>query len=187
MFTIYFVCTGNRCRSPFAAAIMARLTAARGVTVRSAGVLEIPGEASPSATVAAAERFDVDLGGHVSVPLSRVNLSDADLVLGFERRHVAAAVVEGGAAPDRTFNLIELASLLPEGGSPEGAATDPFERARGLIAAAHRRRVQTARFVPGEEVLDPIGLPLNAHVEMAEQVQDLCKLVAEKLFDAPIG
>jgi protein-tyrosine-phosphatase len=149
---------------------------------RLGGVLEIPGEGPPPETVSAAERFDVDLAGHLSVPLSKVKLADADLVLGFERRHVAEAVIGGGAAPDRTFNLIELASLLREGVAPVDATTDPFERARDLIAAAHLRRVQTAGFVAGEEVLDPIGLPLHAHVGMAEQVQEICKLIAEKLF-----
>jgi protein-tyrosine-phosphatase len=181
VFAIYFVCTGNRCRSPLAAALMARLTEPLGVTVGSAGVLEIPGEGSPPETVRAAERLGIDLAHHLSAPLSGVDLADVDLVLGFERSHVAAAV-DGGAAPERTFNLIELASLLRDGAAVTNNAADPLDRARQRIAIAHRIRVETARFVPGEEVLDPIGLPLRVHVDMAAQVQELCSVVAGELF-----
>jgi protein-tyrosine phosphatase len=161
---------------------MARLTAPLEVKVGSAGTLEMPGEASPPETVTAADRLGIDLAGHASVPLSTLDLSVADLVVGFERRHVAAAVVDGGASADRAFNLVELASLLRDTAEDAPSAGDPLELARARIADAHRRRVQTARFVPGEEVLDPIGLPLQAHVEMAEEVQELCKFVAERLF-----
>jgi protein-tyrosine-phosphatase len=182
VFAIYFVCTGNRCRSPLAAAIMARLTAPLQVSVGSAGTLEMPGEAPPAETVTAADRLGIDLAGHVSRPLSRVDLTEADLVIGFERRHVAAAVVEGGAPADRAFNLVELASLLRAAVEDARGVDDPIERARRRIAVAHHLRVQTARFVPGEEVLDPIGLPLQAHVEMAKEVDDLCAVVAAELF-----
>lgn len=182
MFAIYFVCTGNRCRSPLAAAVTAHLTEPLGVTVGSAGVLDLPGRASPAETVTAAKGLGVDLAGHRSIPLSGVGLTTADLVIGFERRHVAAAVVDGGAAPDRTFTLIELAALLRDVAAwPEGDA-DPLDRARRRIVAAHRRRVETARFVPGEEVPDPIGRPLQAHVEVAARVQELCVAVAGELF-----
>jgi protein-tyrosine phosphatase len=182
VFAIFFVCTGNRCRSPLAAGVMARLTEPPGIAVGSAGVLEIPGEGSPPETVRAAKRLGIDLADHLSVPISGVNLADVDLVLGFERSHVAAAVVDGGAAPERTFNLIELASLLRDGVGGAHEATDPLDRARHRIATAHRMRLETARFMPGEEVLDPIGLPLQVHVDMAAQVQELCALVAEELF-----
>lgn len=182
VFAIYFVCTGNRCRSPLAAAVMARLTQPLGATVGSAGVLEMRGARPPAETVRAAERIGIDLADHVSVPLSRIDLAGADLVIGFERRHVASAVVDGGAAPDRTFNLIELASLLRGGEAHVPATADPLDRARRRIASAHRARVETGRFVPGEEVLDPIGLPLRVHVETAEQVRKLCEFVAEELF-----
>lgn len=183
MFAIYFVCTGNRCRSPLAAGIMARLTEPLGVTVGSAGVLELSGLASPPETVTAAKGLGVDLAGHRSIALSGVGLTTADLVIGFERRHVAAAVVDGGAAPDRTFNLIELNALLDEvaAARPEGD-TDPLDRARRRIGTAHRMRVETTRFVPGEEVPDPIGRPLQAHVEVAARVQELCVAVAGELF-----
>jgi protein-tyrosine-phosphatase len=161
---------------------MARLTEPLGVAVGSAGVLELPGEGPPAETVRAAERLGLDLADHLSVPLSGVNLADADLVLGFERSHVAAAVVDGGSAPDRTFNLIELASLLRDGVAGAHKDMHPLDRARQRIATAHRTRFDTARFVPGEEVLDPIGLPLQVHIDMAAQVQELCALVAGELF-----
>jgi protein-tyrosine-phosphatase len=161
---------------------MARLTEPLGISVRSAGVLEIPGEGSPPETVRAAGRLGIDLADHVSVPLSGIDLADVDLVLGFERSHVAAAVVDGGAAPDRTFNLIELASLLRDGVAGALTAMNPFDQARQRIATAHRIRLETARFVPGEEVLDPIGRPPQVHVDMATQVEELCALVAEELF-----
>ncbi|MGH2786946.1 MAG: hypothetical protein ACRDJV_03420 [Actinomycetota bacterium] len=184
MFAIYFVCTGNRCRSPAAAAVMGRVTEGIGVTVGSAGLLELAGERPPSETVAAARGLGFDLRGHRSVPLSGVDLSGADLVLGFERRHVAGAVVDGGAAHDRTFNLIELSSLLRDTASPSPPASDPIDLARLRVGAAHRARVETARFVPGEEVSDPMGRALPAHIDMVERVRKLCTVVAAELFGA---
>jgi protein-tyrosine-phosphatase len=182
MFAIYFVCTGNRCRSPVAAAAMRRAVEGLDVAVGSAGVMDLGGLPPPAETAEAAARLGLDVRGHLSVPLSGVDVTDADLVLGFERRHVAAAVVEAGASPARTFGVVELATLLRDRLPADQGTSDPLQRARRRVAAAHRRRQETARFVPGEEISDPMGLALPAHIEVATEVEELCKVIAAELF-----
>ncbi len=76
---------------------------------------------------------------HRAVALGRGEFGGADLVLGFEQYHVAAAVVDGGAARSRTFTLPELVELAS---APADVTTlDVRERIALVTEAAHRRRV----------------------------------------------
>jgi protein-tyrosine-phosphatase len=184
VFTVYFVCTGNRCRSPVARALFESYTAGLPVEVRSAGLLDMPGAPSPRETIAAARGAGIDLERHGATSLSAVDLRSANLVVGFERHHVAGAVADGGARAEVAFNILELVDLLSQIPRPP-AEGDPIARATGLIAAAHRHRLETHRFVPGEEVFDPIGLPVEAHVEMVTNLSALCRRLASGLFGDP--
>ena len=64
--------------------------------------------------LAAAEAQGIDVAAHRSRLLD--SIAAADLVVGFERIHVAAAVVDGGAQRDRVFTLPELVPLLERAG-----------------------------------------------------------------------
>jgi protein-tyrosine-phosphatase len=81
--TVLVMCHGNICRSPFAAALLARGLATHDVTVQSAGFLGF-NRSPPPAAVAAAEPYGLDLAGHrsrlVTVDLART----ADLIVVME-------------------------------------------------------------------------------------------------------
>ena len=80
---VSFICTANRARSPFAAALLGGLVSNRPIVVDSFGVLE-QGEASalPGAVRAALE-FGIDLSGHHARALHPGDLVTSDLAIGF--------------------------------------------------------------------------------------------------------
>jgi protein-tyrosine-phosphatase len=84
---VLFICQGNICRSPFAAALFARLLPApmaAPITTFSAGFVG-PGRPSPPLALTSAESFDIDLTGHRSVVVTSENLRAADLVVVMSR------------------------------------------------------------------------------------------------------
>jgi protein-tyrosine phosphatase len=176
MLRVLFVCTGNRCRSPFAAAVLNRAYSELA-RAESAGTLDLGPARPPSEAVQVATALGVELSGKAR-PLSSLDLTEFDVVMGFERNHVAAAVVEGGAAYERSFLLPELARLLAEL-PPSSEKGDPVHGARALLRLAHERR--NGVFVPGEEITDPIGRPIEVYEEVYARIQELTLEVAERL------
>src|SRR5215470_6453866 len=121
---VLFVCTGNTCRSPMAAALLQHALETRGltaqVTVASAGTGAWDGApASEGAYLVALER-GVDLSSHRARLLTRELVSSADLILVMSRHHVVRVAELGGA--DRVHLLSEFAGK--SGGATE--VTDPF-------------------------------------------------------------
>lgn len=83
---LLFVCTGNTCRSPIAAA----LWRARGGRADSAGLAVREGEpASRYAALAAAERGG-DLSAHFARRVTAADVAAADRVYGLTEGHAAA-------------------------------------------------------------------------------------------------
>jgi len=122
------------------------------IAVRSYGTLDLgPVPALPDALRAAA-RLDIDLSAHRARALSTGDLESADLAIGFEPFHAAAAVVTGGIDKGRAFLIAELAEVLDDlRGSRTSPAAPPLE----LLAAADERRRGAFR-VP-QSVADPVG------------------------------
>jgi len=180
MFRISFVCTGNRCRSAVAAAAVASLTEGLPVSVDSCGTLDMEGECSPRESLVAARKYGLSLDAHRSRFLGSAGLDTSNLVIGFERHHCAAAVVEGGASAEKTFTLREITRLLDEIGPATDATGE--QRARDLVAAAHLFRSKGRSFVPGEEIADPIGRPLQVHLDITGEVIRLCERLCRSLF-----
>ena len=181
-FAVAFVCTGNRFRSPLAAALFSAATEALPVRVSSVGTLELgPVPALPEA-VELARTLQVDLASHRASCLGRVDLEPFDLVLGFERMHVREAVVDGAARIERTFTLPELVGLLealPASASPP----DPLERAAERIARAHASRPPQSWTAAIPEIGDPLARPAREQQKTAEQVDALVRRVVQLLFD----
>jgi protein-tyrosine-phosphatase len=150
------------------------------VVVTSFGTLELgPVPALPEA-VKVAESYGLDLADHRARNIGGAGLEACDLVLGFERVHMAAAVVDGGARLERTFTLPELLHLLDATSEPPPQA-ETMERARARIQRAHAARPQDHRAaVP--EIADPLGKTSAAQRRIAEELRTLVTDLSRRLF-----
>ena len=176
-FDIVFICTGNRFRSVIGEGLMKRLTEGMPVRTTSAGTLDLgPVEALPEA-LELAPSLDLDLTEHRARCVRNVDLTDADLVLGFEYQHLAAAVTEGGARRERTFTVPELAMLLEEGGTTTDGG-DPVAEARRAVQRADDARPGGHR----PEIPDPLGGSPEVFHGTALEVRALTERLAELLF-----
>jgi protein-tyrosine-phosphatase len=144
------------------------------VEVSSFGTLDLGPVAALPEAVALAGELGLDLSGHRARHLA--DLGDQDLVVGFERAHLAAAVVDAGADLGRTFTLSELVELLNRLSPPPGDA-------RGRIAAAHAARPPDFRGRPLLEIRDPLGLAPPAQRAIARAVREEVEELAAALFD----
>ncbi len=175
MFKVTFVCTGNRCRSPYAEACLRNL-APNWVDVSSAGTLDLPGAEPPYELSEVARDRGIDLSLHSSRPITQAELPEADLVLGMALDHVAEAVVTGGADSESAFSISEFVRFLDRDDA-DSTAHDP-DAARDLVESIHRRRIAERVFVPVNDVVDPIGGPRSAYEKMADRIDHLCRLIS---------
>lgn len=177
---VVFVCTGNRFRSALAAAVLAEAAPPHTVRTESYGTLDVGSAPALAEAVEEAKRLEIDLSGHRARPLAGADLSRADLVVGFERRHGVAAVVEANARRERTFTLPELADSLEQlKVAPRADALQRAERALALLDA--RGRPAHERWTPSE-IDDPLGLAADAQREIADRVHELTARLARGLF-----
>lgn len=176
---MFFICTGNQARSPIAAAYTARALASLPVEVGSAGTL--PRSPNPVLIEAGAiaTQLGLDVALHRSSHVASHDLASADLVIGFELHHVAAAVVEGNARASKTFLLKELVRLARGVAPPPNL--DPVARARAVVDLADGLRRETGQ-VLGEEIRDPAGRKLKTFREIVFEVVRTCDEMTALLF-----
>ncbi|HUP33408.1 MAG TPA: hypothetical protein VM184_10280 [Gaiellaceae bacterium] len=185
MFRITVLCTANQFRSPLAAALLRARTAELPVEVRSAAVSGREGAPALDAALALGPGLGVDLAEHAARRLVLGELGDADLVLGFERTHVAAAVIDGGAARDRSFTMPEFAELAEA--VPTPGLDEPVARARAVVRYAADRRALGPAHAGAPELADPAGGPAAAFEDAARRLSDLAERVVRALFDRVRG
>jgi protein-tyrosine phosphatase len=178
-FEVVFVCTGNRFRSPIAEGVLRAATQGFPVQVRSVGTLPSEGEPAFEEAMQHARNLGLDIAAHRSCRIDAVDLSRADLVVGFEFNHMAKAVVDAGADRRRTFLLPELVEYLER--APRSREGDVVARAARAVEAAAELRVQRGPGPPAE-IPDPAGRPLKEGTQTVEQIATLTTRVARLLF-----
>jgi len=134
--TMLFVCTGNTCRSPMAAAIARELLARRQgaaggltTTVRSAGTWASPGASATPEAALAVEKLGMKMPAHSSSPLTREMINESDVIFAMSASHAQAVRdMEPGAA-ERTFTLDPGGAEIP----------DPLGQSQAVYDATARR------------------------------------------------
>ncbi len=180
------VCTGNICRSPYAAALLRDgLEWARpgAFEVSSAGTHAVVGRPmDPESERLLGERGVDDAAFRARMLTARI-VRDQDLVLVMAGQHRAHVLDEDPAAHRRTVGLLDLAAGLTEIGDhptwqillADRGATDLRGRWRELplVLAQHRgRRAGKVTDVP-----DPIGRGRGAFERMAGQLDEAVRLL----------
>jgi protein-tyrosine phosphatase len=179
---IVFVCTANRFRSPLAAAFLRRLLGGVPVEVSSCGTARAArdGRGPLPEAIAAATSSTVGIDDHRTRWIGDMPLDQTDLVIGFERAHVAAAVLEGGAIRSHTFLLTEAVEVLH--------ATDPIDvvaprnQVRALVEAADRARRDVEEM---PEVRDPFGHSRQVYERTAIEIWSLTLELAHAISVPP--
>lgn len=174
---ILFVCTGNQCRSPMAAAILSRLLSERGsaIAVGSAGFLS-EGVPIPTEVRQVMEPFGYDLSAHRSRAVSSVLLGSAELVVGMTRQHAVDLALLHPSAWPRTFTLAEVVRL---GGTfPARRRDEPLASWVARVGAG-RRRASIFDLPRSDDVPDPIGKPLRAYLGTRDRLLGLTTRLAD--------
>lgn len=143
-----FVCTGNTCRSAMAEGLFRKHLAEklgcdvdglqeRGYKVVSAGTMRMVGVPASVESVTACALKGVDIGGHMSRPLTRSLIDGSDYIFCMTRAHREQVI---DLSPDAEQNCH---LLVPDGEVPDpiGQSQEYFNRCAGYIEAAVKARI----------------------------------------------
>ena len=187
MASILVICTGNVCRSPIAEgllrAALERRYHDRAPEVSSAGTSGWEGTGAMPESIEAAGERGVDISGHVARRLTRGHVLDADLVVAMAEEHRDAVARALPEAAGRTFTLKELVRLL-EALPPPAAPLrvgDFFDR---VAQADALRRAGFVGNPHDEDIVDPLGLPLESFRAIAWELDEWTARLADSLYGA---
>jgi low molecular weight protein-tyrosine phosphatase len=178
-FSLAFVCTGNRFRSPLAEAFVRRLTLGLPVTTASYGTLPLDDEPALPEAIEIALSCGVSLDDHRTRYLNDAEVKDVDLLLGFEPAHILQAVVDAHAPRERSFLVRDFARLLPAAGVVR-PGEQVVEGARSLVAAAGQRLDE--RSLTMKSMRDPFGGPWKLYRQSASDIREFSMTLVERLF-----
>ena len=183
LFDVVFLCTGNRFRSPIAEGLLRAATRGLPVRVRSLGTLRIDAQPPLDEAIELSQGLGIDISAHRSCCVDDVDLSGADLVVGFELNHIARAVIDAGADRRRTFLLGELVDFLEHIRHPH--EDDVVERASRAVEAAAALRAERAPALP-MEIADPYGRSAKEYEQVVQQIAELTGRLARLLFQSEV-
>jgi protein-tyrosine phosphatase len=172
---IFFICTGNLCRSPMAEAMMRRALEERGckgVNVSSAGTWAYVGNPATPDAVETARTRGADLSAHASRPIEMDELLAADVIVAMTSVHVREIA---GLAPeviDRVVLMKELREIKP---LPVAENARVEERLNALLRGDRPPRRRSL------DVDDPMGLPVSAYERTARELQEGIDVLAATL------
>lgn len=130
MIRTLFVCTGNTCRSPMAAALLQNkinsASAGTAYSVASAGLAAWPGQpASPEAVLVMGQR-GLSLAGHRAQQVDFDQIVASRIVLTMTRAHKEALLRLFPAAEDKIFTLAEYTGGQVDVADPIGGTLQEY-------------------------------------------------------------
>ena len=137
IYRIVFICTGNTCRSPMAAALARRYLDKIGpgdIIIESAGLYADGAPVSGHAAQAMAE-IGLDISGHVSHTLTQEQCEQADVLAVMTAGH-AAQLLARGVEAGRIYRLGYTPGGIPD---PYGGSLETYRAARDRLASAVER------------------------------------------------
>jgi len=184
MASILVVCSGNICRSPVAEGLLRRGVQRRfgadAPEVSSAGTIGLEGSPATSESVQAAAERGVDISAHVARRLTDAMVQEADLVVCMAAEHRAAIEQRVPSAIDRSFTLKELTRLLDDDTPTSPQPLDTLATRAGQAAAG--RRTGRSANPYDEDIVDPLGMPLETYRAIAWELDEWIERLLGGLF-----
>ncbi len=122
---VIFVCTGNTCRSPMAAAIMRKIASDNdmGMAIESAGIMAAEGDAASENAVAVMRDYGIDIAEHKSYQLRERDVEEADLILTMT---YGQKMMISQLAPEKVFTLGEFSGNDADISDPYGGDFEEY-------------------------------------------------------------
>jgi protein-tyrosine phosphatase len=197
-FTILTVCTGNICRSPLTAQLLAiALRDESQISVVSAGTNAVEDQSMPDPAQAIARELGVrDPETHLSRSLTPSHLHEANLVIALSRTHRRKIVQMYPKVARRTFTLREFARLVKGVDVRELTAVDALPAADVVgrlcewveIAASRRGTVVRPDSPDDDDVVDPYRREESVYRRSASQIVSAVEVTVREIrraLDAP--
>jgi len=126
-----FICTGNTCRSPMAAALAERMLLAD--TVLSAGLSVTRGSSASGLAVEVMHKYGIDLSGHVSRCVTELMVEGADIVLAMTNHHKEALKKRYPGYGRKIFTLGEYTGVGGDIDDPFGGDANDYGECAKII------------------------------------------------------
>jgi len=190
-FRVLTVCTGNIGRSPMAERFLRnrldeRLkVAATSFEVTSAGTMGRAGEPMEEFAAVALTEAGISACGFRGRLLNADHLSNADLILTATREHRVQAVAMQPQVVRRAFTLKEFARLT-DMVNKDFVPNEPIDVVAGAHArtglAARLRRMAGGPHSADDDVVDPLGAPLDTYRIRAAEIDLACARAVDVLL-----
>ncbi len=131
---VYFICTGNTCRSPMAAALYYKHLNDNGINyiqVESGGLGAYEGDQVSANAVTVCKELNVDISNHIAHRLKGKDLIKSSFLVVMEPVH-QQILVEAGVDPHQVY-LLNPPHGIPD---PYQKDLDEFRKVRDQIVAA---------------------------------------------------
>lgn len=181
------VCSGNICRSPFAAALLASELGDDDVLITSAGSVARDDDPVTPEMLAIGFEFGVDLSAHRARYLTASIIDEADLILTMTRRHRREVVELAPRKVASTLTLREFARLAREVSSDELENNDlrqsDVDGLRAMLALVSAKKGhELSRVDPkDDDVVDPYRADRETYVLSATQIAEAVHSVSRVL------